>query len=76
MFTVSRDSAVGRSFATMIQVGIAVVGLLPILAALLSDPRLTGIIHDYLPQLTGFVAALSGLVTLINNVLRREVPNV
>lgn len=76
MLLPSRDSAVGRGVATAIQVGIAVVGLLPIVAALIADPRFAGLIHDYLPQLTGTVAGLSGFVSFLNNLLRKEVPNV
>lgn len=72
----SRDSAVGRSIATFLQVLAALAAALPTLALVLNDPNFNLLITRYYPTLVPIVSLLAAVVTLISNVIRKEVPNV
>lgn len=72
----SRDSAVGRSVATALQLLAAFGAALPVFAVLLTDPQFNALVLTYFPKLVPVITALALLATLISNLIRKEVPNV
>lgn len=70
--SVSRDSALGRAFATFLQF---LVGLVVVVVGV---PGVTDAVTDYvrqnLVQVLGSLGLTTSLVTFLNNVLRPSVP--
>ncbi len=66
-----RDSATGRSIATLIQTGFATLGMS--LLAFFLDPHATDVINQYAPWFVPVLPIAVAVTTFINNVFRDEI---